>query len=184
MLVHELQLIRESLDSRIRTGKLSVENPSDQELVLVPQVEDSFAIQITFSAPDDIKVSLDPWHEHVSSVEQATNLAIWLLTPYYRVVAMYAGGRAVRTHLEIFRNEGWDDMLGIYFMNPEEGLPEPDEIRIRQQAVFLDSNFLTYYPQAELDAAGYPVGTLLGETIYQQRSGEWHPTNVPDLPQN
>ena len=184
MLVPELQLIHDALESRIRSGKVSVETPSEKELVLVPQVPDSFPISLNFNASDDIEVALEPWHEHMGSAELAANLATWLLTPYYRLVTTYAKGQPIETYTEAYRNEGWEFMLEVCFMNPEEELPEPDEIRIRQQAVFLDSNFLTYYPQAELDAAGYPVGTLLGETIYHKRNGDWHPINVPDLPQN
>lgn len=183
MLVPELQQIRVALDSRIRSGKLVVEEESESRLILVPQVPDSFPVSISFNAVDDIEVGLEPWHEHMTSVQLAVNLATWLLTPYYRVVTTYSNGHPIETYTEAYQNDGWEFMLEVYFMNPEAGLPEPDEIRIRQQAVFLDSNFLTYFPEAQLDSAGYPIGTLLGETIYRRRNGEWHPTNVPDMPE-
>ncbi len=183
MLVPELQRILEAFQSRIATGNLSVETVSDKELLLTSQVPDTFPITITFENPGDIVVRLAPWHEHLTSTEQATNLAIWLLTPYYRIVAMYSGGQLISSHCEIYRNEGWEASETVYFANPEEGLPDPDEIRIRHQAVFLDSSFPRFYLSAELDGAGFPVGTLLGETIYHLKNGEWHPTNVPDMPE-
>lgn len=183
MLVPELQQIHDAMASRIQTGKLRADIESETRLVLVPQVPDSYPVTVTFHAADDLEVGLEPWHEHMTSVELAVNLATWLLTPYYRVVTTFAHGNPIETYTESYQDEGWEFMLEVYFMDPEQDLPEPDEIRIRQQAVFLDSNFLSYFPKAQLDAAGYPVGTLLGETIYQRRNGEWHPVNVPDMPE-
>ena len=182
MLVPDLQLVLDAFESRIQSGKLAVETPSAEQLLLIPQIPDSFPISISFAGPEDIVVAVEPWHEHMSSVQQATILAIWLLTPYYRVVTSYAAGMPIEAHAEVFQNEGWVSRVEVTLVNSGEELPEPDEIRIRHQAVFLDSNYLRYYPQAELDQAGCPVGTLLGETIYHLRNGEWHPTNVPEIP--
>lgn len=183
MLVPELQQIHDAFNSRARTGNLKLQITTPTELMLVPQVPDSFPISIQLVAEADIVVTLEPYHEHMSGVEQATSLAMWLLTPYYRVVAMYAAGKLIKTFLELYQDGGWNARPATFFVNPDEGLPEFDEIRIRHQAVFLDSSYLTYYPHAELDQAGCPLGTLLGETIYHQRNGEWHPVNVPDMPQ-
>jgi hypothetical protein len=179
-----LQPMLDALDSRLKTGKLKLEIKSETELELVPQVPDSFPLTVTLHAEDDVEVGFAPWSEHLGSVGKATNLLTWLLTPYYRVVTTYSKGQAIESYTEAYRNGGWEFRVEVYFMDPEQDLPDPDEIRIRQQAVFLDSNYLTHYPQAQLDRAGYPVGTLLGETIYESRNGEWHPTNVPDLPQD
>ncbi|MEI7578152.1 MAG: hypothetical protein WCK51_14775 [Armatimonadota bacterium] len=183
MLVPELQLILDAFESRVRTGKLTVETPSAERLLLVPQVPDSFPISITFAGPEDIVVAVEPWHEHMSSVQLASSLAIWLLTPYYRIVVAYAAGQPIEAHAEVFQDHGWVSRREVTLVDSEAELPVPDEIRIRHQAVFLDSNYARYYPQAELDQAGCPAGTLLGETIYHLLNGEWHPTNVPEMPE-
>lgn len=183
MLVPDLQLLVDTLGSRIRTGKLAVETLAPNQIKLAPQVPDSFPIMLTHAGPEDIIVSVDPWCEHMNSVQQASSLAIWLLTPYYRLVTSFAAGMPVSAHAEVYQNEGWAPRKEVALQNSESEPLQPDEIRIRHQAVFLDSNYARYYPNAELDQAGCPMGTLLGETVYHLKNGEWHPTNVPEIPE-
>lgn len=180
-MIPELVPIVEKLRSRTETGRISLEFPAAETIHVIPSGEDTFPITVGFES-DRYEVGASRWHAHFDKVEQAFAVICWLLTPYYRIVRSQRGEKLIATWLEIYRDEGWDESNAVYFVDPttlDSPVDGADEIFIRQQAVFLDSAFATYYPSAPLDAAGYPIGTILGETKYENRNGEWHPVGVP-----
>lgn len=181
-MIPELDLLIGKLASRIQTKKISVVETSDAAFRIEPQVEDSFPIAISF---DEGKYLVEAawWHSDYEDPMQAFAAICWLLTPYYRIVGSFAGEEIIATWLEQCTDQGWEAHKYIYFVDPT-GLESPvdnaDIIKIRTQAVFLDSSFSTHNPAAHLDQAGYPLGTILGETSYERRDDGWYPFGVPE----
>lgn len=163
------------------TGRISLEFLDAERLRVVPAGEDTFPIVVNFDAGLYI-VSAAKWHASFGDLDQVTAAICWLLTPYYRIVRSTKGSEGVATWVEIYTNAGWEGTEYVYFdplVESESPVEGADEIVILTQAVFLDSAFETYYPAAHLDEARYPVGTILGETRFENQNGEWHPVGVP-----
>ena len=180
-MIPELIPIVEKLKSRTETGRIALEFPTSNELKVVPSAEDTFPIWVIFE-DSAYHVGAAKWCTQFETAEQASTLISWLLTPYYRIIRSSKDGEDFATWIEIYTDQGWEGTEFNYFTAPgdeESPVDEADEISILQQAVFLDSAFPTHYPAAHLDQAGYPVGTILGETKYENRNGEWHPVGVP-----
>jgi hypothetical protein len=180
-MIAEMVHLVEKLQSRADTKRISLEFPSASELRVVPGAEDTFVIDVGFEHGKFL-VGAAHWHAHFDDVEQASAAICWLLTPYYRILRSSKAGADIATWIEIYTNEGWEGLKYVTFdanQGNESPVQNADEIIILQQAVFLDSAFPTYYPAAHLDEAGYPVGTILGETKYQSVNGEWEPVGVP-----
>ena len=180
-MIAEMVPLVEKLQSRADTKRISLEFPSASELRVVPEGEDTFVIDAGFEN-GKFSVGAAHWHAHFDKVEQACAVICWLLTPYYRIVRSQLGEEMIATWLEIYNNEGWESSNPVYFVDPtdmDSPLDGADKLFILQQAVFLDSAFTTYFPAAHLDQAGYPVGTLLGETRFENQNGDWLPIGVP-----
>ena len=181
-MISELVRIVEKLQSRTDTGRISLEFPSADCLIVVPVGNDTFPIGVSFDAGQYV-VSASKWHAGFGELDHAAAAVCWLLTPYYRIVRSAKVGADIATWIEIYTNAGWEGTEYIYFVPSVEGespIEDADEIVILTQAVFLDSAFETYYPAAHLDEARYPVGTILGETRFENQNGEWHPVGVPN----
>ena len=180
-MISELVPLVEKLKSRVETKQIALEFPSANELKVVPAAEDTFPIWAIFE-DSMYHVGAAKWCTQFETGEQASTLISWLLTPYYRIISSCKNGEDLATWIEIYTDQGWEGTEFNFFGEPnkeESPVEGADEISILQQAVFLDSAFPTHYPAAHLDQAGYPVGTILGETKYENRNGEWHPVGVP-----
>ena len=180
-MIPELIHLCEKLNSRVETQRISLEFPSAFELRVVPVAEDTFPVWAIFE-DSQYHVGAAHWSALFDTVEQACSVICWLLTPYYRIVRSIKAGEDIATWIELYTDQGWEGTEYNYFKIPSEDqspVEGADEIVILQQAVFLDSAFATYYPAAHLDQAGYPVGTILGETRFENQNGEWHPVGVP-----
>ena len=180
-MIPELIHLCERLKSRVETKRISLEFPSASELRIVPAGEDTFPIWAMFE-DGQFHVGAAHWCTQFETSEQASSVICWLLTPYYRIVRSVKAGADIATWIELYTDQGWEGTEYNYFETPNEDespIKDANEIIILQQAVFLDSAFATYYPAAHLDQAGYPVGTILGETRFENQKGEWHPVGVP-----
>lgn len=181
-MIAELELLREKLASRLATNRIALEAQSEDAFQILPKVEDGFPITISFRE-GRYEIEAGMWHGHFEKSQEASAVMCWLLTPYYRIVTSYRGGEPIATWLEIYADDGWNGTEFVYFVDPT-GLESPadnaDMIKILVQAIFLDSAFASYYPAAHLDQAGYPLGTILGETSYERRNDGWYPIGVPE----
>jgi hypothetical protein len=183
-MISELVPLVDKLQSRLKSKLIALEFPSANELKVVPSGEDTFPLWAIFE--DDVyQVGAANWCAHFETAEQAGSVICWLLTPYYRIVRSIRDGEDLATWIELYTDQGWEGTEYNYFTEPTSEEQSPidgaDEIVILQQAVFLDSAFPSYYPAAHLDQAGYPVGTILGETKFLNQTGEWHPVGVPEI---
>ncbi len=181
-MIPELELLRDKLSSRITTGRIKLEEDRSDAFRVVPTIEDSFPLQVSFK-DGNYGVEAGPWHGHFEDFQSASAVVCWLLTPYYRIVTAKQDGNPIASWLEIYADAGWSSTEFVYFVDPsafESPAEVADVITILVQAVFLDSAFTTYYPAAHIDSAGYPLGTILGETSYEKRNDGWYPVGVPD----
>ncbi len=180
-MIPEIVALTEKLKSRVETGRISLEYPSAFELRVVPSAQYTFPILVSFD-DDGFRIQAADWRATFETVDAVSSVICWLLTPYYRIVRSSVQGSNIATWVEIYTDQGWEGTEYVYFVDQDE-LSSPidgaDQIFILQQAVFLDSKFPEYYPAAHLDQAGYPVGTILGETTFEIQNGEWHPIGVP-----
>lgn len=180
-MIEEIANLSAKLKSRVDTGRISVEYPSAFALRIVPGAEDTFSIEVLVE--DDLfVVSAADWESKFDDVDQVAAMVCWLLTPYYRIVRSTKAGEFIAKWVEIYTDEGWQGTRYDFSIDPttiESPVENADEITIVQQAVFLDSAFPSYYPGAHLDQAGYPLGTILGETKYAMQNGDWQPVGVP-----
>ena len=180
-MIPELVPIVEKLQSRVDTKRISLEFPSAHEVAIVPSAEDTFPVWVMYEE-GVYHVGAAEWCAQFESAEQAGSVICWLLTPFYRIVRSVGAGNDIATWIELYTDQGWEGTEYSYFTEraeDESPLEGANQIIILQQAVFLDSAFATYYPAAHLDQAGYPVGTILGETRFENQNGEWHPVGVP-----
>jgi hypothetical protein len=180
-MIPEIAQLADKLTSRSDTKRITLERGTESSLLIVPATEDTFPITASYD-DNTYTVSAAKWQANFDQLNQASAAICWLLTPYYRIVRSTQAGNDIATWIEIYTNDGWEGTKYHYFVN-QETLESPidgaDEITILQQAVFLDSAFPAYYPAAHLDQAGYPLGTILGETTYTMQNGDWHPVGVP-----
>ena len=180
-MISELVPIVEKLKSRVDTKRISLEFPSATELTVVPSGDDTFSVWTRFEN-GIYDAGAANWCAQFETAEQAGSVICWLLTPYYRIVRSVKAGEDIATWIELYTDQGWEGTEYNYFKmqgDEQSVVADADKVIILQQAVFLDSAFPTYYPAAHLDQAGYPVGTILGETTFENRNGEWHPVGVP-----
>ncbi len=181
-MIPELELLRENLASRLKTNRIALEELGDDSIKILPKIEDSFPITASYRE-GRYEIEAGMWHGHFEKIEEASAVMCWLLTPYYRVVTSFQKGEPIATWLEIYADDGWNGTEFVYFVDPNtiaSPAENADAIKILVQAVFLDSAFASYYPAAHLDQAGYPLGTILGETSYELRNDGWYPVGVPE----
>jgi len=180
-MIPELGLLSDKLASRVQTNKISLVSESESSFRIESQVEDSFPLSVSF-AEGRYEIEAAWWHSDYEDPNQAFAAVCWLLTPYFRVVASFTQDEIIATWLESYTDQGWEATKYLYFVDPanlESPVENADIIKIQTQAVFLDSSFTTHFPAAHLDQAGYPLGTILGETSYERREDGWYPVGVP-----
>jgi hypothetical protein len=147
---------------------LSLER-TDSSLVLKPT--DGFEITI-YDVGEDAMVSAERWHTHYDDPEQAAFCALWLLTPYYRIVHELKGGVLVAAWIERYEEEGWMPMDPVYFLNPEseqDWVAKPGETythRYLQQAVVPPPRpYREFCPGAVLGEDGLPPDFKEGSRV-------------------
>lgn len=140
-------------------------------LWLRPQGENVFPVTL-YDEEHEVMVSCERWHTHETDPEQAAFCAIWLLTPYYRIIHEVKGGNLAAAWLETYDADGWTPDEPVYFLNPENALDwqtahgESFVHRVHQQAVLPPPvPFEVVAPGAVLDEDGLPPGTVLGSTV-------------------
>ncbi|MBS1700388.1 MAG: hypothetical protein JST12_01895 [Armatimonadetes bacterium] len=180
-MIPELESLRDKLASREQTGRIRIDSESDEAFAIVPTIEDTFTINVSYS-DGTYQIAVGPWYGQFEDIQSASAVTCWLLTPYYRIATSYTQDQPIASWLEIYTDAGWESTEYVYFEDSdsiESPVDNADKIVILTQAVFLDSSFTAYHPAAHLDGAGYPLGTIIGETTYEMREDGWYPTGVP-----
>ena len=144
-------------------------------LKIVPIPADTFAVTL-YDEGEQCMIAAQRWHTHYDEPNQAAFCALWLLTPYYRLVEEFKGGLMVATWIERYEAEGWIGMEPAYFLNPEyppDWQAGPDErytLRITQQALVSSPEpYENIAPGAQLDENGLPLGSHLGVSTTENR---------------
>lgn len=72
---------------------------------------------------DEVMIAADRWHSHYDDADQAAFCALWLFTPFYRVVHELKGGLLAAVWIESYEPEGWMPMDPVGYINPDH-LPD------------------------------------------------------------
>lgn len=140
----------------------------ESSLVLTPTEPGSFAISL-YDQGDETMIAAERWHTHYEDPLDAAFCALWLLTPYYRIVHELKGGSLAAVWIERYEPEGWVGFEPVYFLNPEHAPSwesERGESLVRrtiQQAILPPpAPYELVVPGVELDEFGMPPGCRIG----------------------
>lgn len=139
----------------------------EASVVVTPTAPETFAVSI-YDEGAEAMVGAERWHAHYDDPAQAAFAAIWLLTPYYRIVHELKAGNLIATWLERWEAEGWMPFEPSYYLNPEvdedwQPIKEGYARRYLQQAVLPPPRpWSEFEPDAPLDESGLPVDSHLG----------------------
>lgn len=157
-----------ALLSRYPESLLKVERRAGS-VVATPTGEDTYPVTI-YDQGEEAMVAADRWHAHYDEPQQAAFCALWLLTPFYRIVRELKGGVLVAAWLERYEATGWEPFEPAYFLNPEDEpswrlAPNEKYVhRIIQQNVLPSpAPYEQVCPGAVLDQVGLPPDSHFGE---------------------
>lgn len=145
-------------------------------VVLTPLATDGFAVTL-YDEGDEAMTAARRWHTHDHLPEQAAFGALWLLTPYYRVVEEFKGGLMVATWIERYEPSGWEGFAPVYFLNPEH--PPSWELSggetfvrqyTQQSVLFPPEPYDTIFSGIELDDNLLPPNSVLGTHSVEDRT--------------
>lgn len=143
----------------------------DTSVVLHPRIEGGFAVSV-YDEGDLGMIASERWHAHYDDPEQIAFCAMWLFTPFYRVVQEFKGGLIAAAWLERYEAEGWSAFEPAYFLNPEQESEWADSAggwtrrRYQQFVMSPPWPYDQIVPGAKLEA-GLPIGAAFGETVEQ-----------------
>ncbi len=149
--------LAEKAFARIReTVTDQVEVIEEEDLLRIePVTSGGFAVQIH----DDVReltIAAGGWHSHSSDLDEICDCAMWLFTPFYRIVQTKRSGQVVKARLERFEPPGqWEVMekLGILF-----GWFGRKTTTVLQQNVFeVPQEFLARFPTGAIGSDGFPL---------------------------
>ncbi len=145
---------------------------------LTPTDPDGFAVTI-YDQDDDTMIAAGRWHTHYDDPEQLAWCALWLLTPFYRLVEEHKGGVLVAVWVERYEADGWVGSDPVFYMNPEDPISwqaKGDETFARryqqQRIVDLPMPYTQFEPEAALDADGLPPDFQAGKRVVHDRESE------------
>lgn len=125
-------------------------NRREQSVELVPSLPDTFPVTV-YDQGEDAMIAAGRWHTHYEEPDQVAWCALWLMTPYYRLVEELKGGVLVATWIERYEETGWEGFEPVYFLNPEH--PESWEL-------LGDERYVRRYTQQGLLPSPQPYGEL------------------------
>jgi hypothetical protein len=138
---------------------------------LKPIGPDTFPVTV-YDEGDGAMIAAGRWHTHYEEPMQLAFCALWLLTPFYRLVEELKGGVLVATWVERYEAEGWVGADPVYFLNPEDEESwqrvgeETFARRYTQQDVLpAPRPYREFVPEAALDDRGYPVDFVPGRRV-------------------
>lgn len=162
--------LAEQILSRYDGAPLKLER-RDASLVVTPELPDAFEITL-YDQGDEAMVAAERWHSHYDDPGQAAFCALWLLTPYYRVVHELKGGVLAAVWIERYEAEGWEPMDPVFFLNPDDEPSwalRPNETftrRYHQQAILPPPQpYGQIVSGANLDTDGFPPDFVPGVRV-------------------
>lgn len=165
-----LEIFRHLLDRLLDPDLASIE-VRQGAVVVTPKGPGTFPVTL-YDQGEEAMVAAERWHAHYDEPDQAAFAALWLLTPYYRVVHELRGGILAAVWIERWTAEGWDAMEPVYFLNPDYA-PDWDPAaghafhqRSYQQAVALPpKDYEEIEPGVVLGDDRLPPGSMLGSVV-------------------
>jgi len=143
----------------------------DSSIKINPLVEDGFPIMV-YDEGEETMIAADRWHTHYDDPLQVAFCALWLLTPFYRLVHEMKGGVLVAAWIERYEETGWEGFEPVFFLNPEHGESwdlapgEKYQRRYAQQAVLPPPKpYPEFCPGVVLDEDGLPLGWRHGSWV-------------------
>lgn len=140
-------------------------------IVITPQGEGAFPITL-YDQTEDAMISAERWHTHYEEPEQAAFCAMWLLTPFFRIVHELKGGVLVAAWVERYEATGWEPSDAVYFLNPEDeeswrlAPGETFKRRYLQQGVLPSPRpYEEFCPGVKLDERGLPPDFHAGSRL-------------------
>ncbi|MFN3683721.1 MAG: hypothetical protein ACK41F_07260 [Fimbriimonadaceae bacterium] len=170
-----------AIDALVRLLERHPEAPvhwtrTESSLEIAPTVEGGFTVSV-YDEAGEAMVAANRWHSHYDEPAQAAYCAVWLLTPFYRIVQELKAGVLVATWLERYGPDGWEPMEPVYFLNPADKPSwtlQGDERFVRayhtQSVLPMAEAFRRAVPDAELAPDGMPPGTVLGRFAVEAES--------------
>lgn len=140
-------------------------------LIIKPSGQNTFLISI-YDEGHEAMITAERWHTHYEDPDQIAFCALWLLTPFYRIVHELKGGNLVATWLESYESEGWVAFEAVHFLNPEHA--KDWELAANESCVWRHyqqnvaeppESILDIHPEIILDEQGLPPGTKIGVSI-------------------
>lgn len=92
---------------------------TDTAVEIVPIGEGTFPVKV-FDQGEEAMITAGRWHTHYDDPMQLAFCALWLLTPFYRLVEELKGGILVATWIERYEESGWEGFEPVYYLNPED----------------------------------------------------------------
>jgi hypothetical protein len=156
-------------------------NDRGSSIELIPTEPDTFPVTI-YDQGEDAMIAAGRWHTHYDDPEQLAWCAMWLLSPFYRLVEEHKGGVLVAIWIERYEATGWEGFEPVYYMNPEDPVswqPKGDETFARryhqQRVIDLPMPYAQFEPEASLTDEGLPPDFHPGKRlIYDKESAALH----------
>lgn len=143
----------------------------ETSIKITPLVEGGFPIMV-YDEGAEAMIAAQRWHTHYDDPLQVAFCALWLLTPFYRVVHETKGGVLVAAWIERYEASGWEGFEPVYFLNPDD---EPSWVlapgehyqrRYFSQAVVPPPKpYREFCPDCSLDDDGLPPDWRHGSWI-------------------
>lgn len=140
-------------------------------LDLVPTDEGTFPVTV-YDEGDQAMIAAGRWHTHYDDPMQLAFCALWLMTPFYRLVEELKGGILVATWIERYEATGWEGFEPVYFLNPEDDKSwervgdETYARRYSQQYTLPPPRpYNEFEPEAILNEEGLPPDFVAGRRV-------------------
>lgn len=150
----------------------------DTSIKIAPTLADSFEI-LVYDEEHEGMIAAERWHTHYEDPEQIAFCALWLLTPFYRVVQETKGGVLVAAWIERYEATGWEGFEPVYFLDPSvENIwraikGETFQRRYHQQMILPPlASYGEVAPGANLDEEGLPPGSGHGSWVVSSRTAQ------------
>ena len=141
---------------------------------LTPTGPEGFPVTI-YDQGDDAMIAAGRWHTHYDDPEQLAWCALWLFSPFYRLVEEHKGGVLVAIWIERYEATGWEGFEPVFYLNPDDApswRAQGDETFVRryhQQAVIdLPMPYAQFEPDAVLED-GLPPDFQPGRRVVHDR---------------
>ncbi len=149
----------------------------ETSIEFTPTSPEGFAVTI-YDQGDDAMIAAGRWHTHYDDPEQLAWCALWLLSPFYRLVEEHKGGVLVAIWIERYEATGWEGFEPVFYLNPDDEpswRPQGDETFARryhqQRVIDLPMHYAQFEPDAVLED-GIPPDFHAGRRVVHDRASQ------------